>query len=75
MLQSKYLCTKEYITQEHSSGNAGLHIQGSYSSWHGTGYQTKFDDFMTINRISIGKMTLMFSCYFNFNVNISANSW
>ena len=26
-------------------------------------------DFMTINRISIGRMALMFSFHFNFNIN------
>ena len=28
------------------------------------------DDFMTINKISIGKRTFMFSFYFNFNINV-----
>ena len=30
-------------------------------------------DFMTINRIAIGRMELMSSFYFNFNINLLAN--
>ena len=36
------------------------------------GKNTKF---MTIYRISVGKMTTMFSIYFNFNTNVLANIW
>ena len=34
----------------------------------------KVADFMTINRISIGRMTLTFSFHFNFNINELANT-
>ena len=34
------------------------------------GARQNITDFMTINKISIGKMTLTFSLYFNFNINI-----
>ena len=37
--------------------------------------QTKIADFMTINRISLVRMTLMFSFYYNFNINALANIW
>ena len=30
---------------------------------------------MIINRISIGRMTIMFSFYFNFNINVLPNIW
>ena len=30
---------------------------------------------MSINRISVGRMTFMFSLYFNFNINVLANIW
>ena len=33
----------------------------------------KVTDFTTIYRISVGKMALMFSFYFNFNINVLAN--
>ena len=42
---------------------------------NGPRYQTKVADFMTIYRISIGRMTLRFSLYFNFNINVLANIW
>ena len=35
-----------------------------------TRYLAKVADFMTINRISIRRMTHMFSFYFNFNINV-----
>ena len=37
--------------------------------------QINDDDSMTINRIPIGRMALMFSFYFTFIVNVSANIW
>ena len=39
------------------------------------GARQKMADPMTINRISIGRITLMFSFYFNFIVSVSANIW
>ena len=35
--------------------------------------QTSNDDSSTINRITIGRMALMFSSYFNFDINVLAN--
>ena len=37
------------------------------------GCQANVDDSMTINRISVGKRTLMFSFYFNFDINVLTN--
>ena len=37
------------------------------------GCQTKIAAFMTFNRISIGKIRLVFSFYLNFNISVLAN--
>ena len=37
--------------------------------------QANVNDSMTINRISTGRMALIFSFYFNFNINVLANIW
>ena len=34
---------------------------------------TKIADFMTINKISIGRIAIMLSFYFNFSINVLAN--
>ena len=41
---------------------------------HGPGCQTKIGDSMTVNRILIGNITLMFSFYFKFIFNVAANT-
>ena len=41
----------------------------------GPGCQTKIVEFMTTNRISLVRMTLMFSFYYNFNINALVNIW
>ena len=41
----------------------------------GPGCQTNVDDSVTIYRISIWKRILIFSFYFNFNINVLANIW
>ena len=42
---------------------------------HGTECRRKITEFMAINRISIGEMTIIFSFYFNFNINNEVNIW
>ena len=42
---------------------------------YGKGWQVNVDYSMTINRMSMGKRTLMFSFYFKFNINALANIW
>ena len=39
---------------------------------YGPGCQTKIADFVFIYRILVGTRTLMFSLYFNFNINVLA---
>ena len=46
--------------------------QGSYTNCY-TDLGTR-QMLMTINRISVGKMAHMFSFYFNYNINVLANS-
>ena len=41
----------------------------------GPGALAKVTDCMTIYRIPVGKLTLMLSFYFNFNINMLANIW
>ena len=38
-------------------------------------HQTNVDDSMTITRILIGKMALMSSFYFSFNINVLTDIW
>ena len=42
---------------------------------YGSACQTKVADFMTIYKISIGRMAPMFWFYFNFNFSVLANIW
>ena len=40
---------------------------------YGPGYQTKIAVFMTNNRLSIRTIRIVFSFYFNFDINVLAN--
>ena len=53
----------------------GSYVTGRIQIGIRTRCHTNVDDSMTINRISTGRMTLMFSFYFNFIINVSANIW
>ena len=39
------------------------------------GTMAKFTEFKTIYRISVGKMALMYSFFFKFNINLLASIW
>ena len=52
----------------------GTTTQVEFKLVYGPRTLAKVTDFMTIYRISLGKMALTFSFYFNFNINISANN-
>ena len=53
----------------------GTTTQVEFKLVNGPSASAKVTDFMSIYRISLGKIALIFSFYFNFNINISANIW
>ena len=53
----------------------GITTQVKFKFIYGPSALARVTDFMTIYRISLGKMALTFSFYFHFNINASTNIW